>query len=181
MPFLQAPFITRLQQTFDKDASNYDEPAEGELKASPKGIKIPAGQPVKWATAWSEATAAGAQGLMTMPFPPISNMIISGGEAAMYGVLITNTPYTPPFAVLKSGFTTFASTITVGWLPTYIGIAPPGPPNFESLSQIGKASTINLPWIVQCAAMLSSWFMTGAVIPTYPVGINMGAPPSPWL
>ena len=176
MPFLQAPFIARLQESLDKDAPNFVEGTEGELDQDGKPSP-----PVKWATAWSEATAAGAQGLMTMPFPPISNMLISGGEAAMKSTLLGITPYTPPFAVLKSGFTTFASTITSGWLPTYIGIPPGGPPNFESLSPIGMASPTATPWIVQCATMLSSWFMTGAVIPTYPVGINMGAPPSPWL
>ena len=177
MPFLTAPFQLRLQESFDKDAPNYSAPTEGELDAYGKPSI-----PHLWATAWSEATEAGAKGLMCIPaFPPVNNFLLTLGKQAMYGVLIGNSPYTPPFSVLKSGFTTFAATIIAGWLPTYIAVPPSGPPNFESLSQIGNATTINTPWIIQCGTLLASWFTTGTLIPTPIVGINIGAPPSPWL
>lgn len=176
MPFLTAPFILRLQESFDKDAPNYNQPTEGELDAQGKP-----NPPRLWATAWAEATEAGAKGLMCIPtFPPVNNMTLALGKQAMIGTLMTNTPYTPPFSVLKSGFTTFAATILTGWLPTYMATPPNGPPNFESLSQIGNATTINTPWITQCATLISQWFMTGMLIPT-PIGVNIFAPPSNWL
>jgi|TARA_B110000908_G_scaffold170937_1_gene232021 hypothetical protein len=176
MPFLTAPFQLRLQESFDKDAPNYSAPTEGELDAYGNPSI-----PHLWATAWSEATEAGAKGLMSIPaFPPVNNFMLALGKQAMYGVLIGNNPYTPPFSVLKSGFTTFAATILAGWMPTYMASPPSGPPNFESLSQIGNATTVNTPWIVQCGTLLTSWFMTGMLIPT-PAGAAMYAPPSNWL
>ena len=101
MPFLTAPFQLRLQESFDKDAPNYSAPTEGELDAYGNPSI-----PHLWATAWSEATEAGAKGL--------------------------------------------------------------------------NATTVNTPWIVQCGTLLTSWFMTGMLIPT-PAGAAMYAPPSNWL
>ena len=181
MPFLTAPFITRLQESFDKDYADFKSPTEGELGVSEAGIKIPT-PPVKWATAWSEATELGAKGLMSMPiFPPVNNLALGMGKKAMYSVLITNTPYTPPYAILKQGFVAFSGAILLGWMPTYAAAPPGGPPNFESLGAFGSATTVNLPWITQCANMLSQWFLTGALIPT-PAGISaVSAIPSNWL
>jgi hypothetical protein len=181
MPFLTAPFITRLQQTLDKEAQNFEGGAEGELQASKIGVKVPA-IPKKWATAWSEATHDGAKGLMSIPiYPPINNMMLMVGKKAMYSVLITNTPYTPKYVILKQGFTAFAGAILAGWMPTYVAIPPPGAPNFESIEQIGTASTKNLPWITACATLVAQWFAQGSLVPTT-MGVSAySAIPSNWL
>lgn len=181
MPFLTAPFILRMQESFDKDAPNFGTHTEGEFSESQLGEKNPM-PPLKWATAWSQATAQGAKGITSIPiYPPVTCQLINVAEIAMKGVLLGNNPYTPPFSILKSAFVTFASTMCPGWMPTYIGVPPGGPPNFESLSAYGFATKVNTPWIVQCANMLSQWFMTGTLIPT-PAGItSVNAIPSNWL
>ena len=170
MPFLVAPFVMKLQEVLDIDASNFKGGAEGD-NAEPivvpgqlakQGPPLP---PTTWATAWADATEAGCAGLIP------ANAMLKVGWTAQFAVLLGSKSSTPKHQVLKSSFTAQALAIIPGFLPTAAASPPIGEPNFDSLDGIGMGSTEWVPWLNACGNMLNNWYMSGMMsyLPNGPV------------
>tara|TARA_R110001592_G_scaffold58821_2_gene178341 strand:+ start:8278 stop:8814 length:537 start_codon:yes stop_codon:yes gene_type:complete len=166
MPFLVSPFVQVLQTRLDPEASVFSSFTEGDLAPgepmmvpNQPGQKPPPIPPLDWATVWSDATVAGAGGII----PPSAT--VSAAGAAMKASLLSVTSATPPHMGLKTGFVQFAAVYIGGTLPAATTIPPPGPgPAFESIDGMGMNSETNAGWLNAAGNTIMTWFMQGTAL-----------------